>query len=167
MIRAVVDDLAFLPVDAVVRPADDALDPITPAIAKLDQQAGPAFAALRRVQSPLGSGAAVVTGAGDLAASFVVHVVIRSESSNVQGDAVRRALISAWQRAAEWQFRSVAAPLVGVGAGQLSLEEAATLLVDTFLEQSGDDRCPAELSIVVEREEDRLLAEAIIERRRS
>ena len=41
MIEVVVDDLAFLEADAILRPADDALAPITPAAARLDQQAGP------------------------------------------------------------------------------------------------------------------------------
>ena len=40
MIRVLVDDLAFLPVDAVLRPANDTLDPTTPAISRLDHQAG-------------------------------------------------------------------------------------------------------------------------------
>jgi O-acetyl-ADP-ribose deacetylase (regulator of RNase III) len=75
---------------------------------------------------------------------------------------VRRALVSAWQRATDWDLSTIAAPLVGAGAGQLSMEEAATLLAETFpTEQTG---CPTELHIVVEREADREQVEAIIRR---
>jgi hypothetical protein len=52
-----------------------------------------------------------------------------------------------------------------VGAGQLSLEEAAELLAETFPDP-GAGGCPSELRIVVEREEDRATVEAIVQRRR-
>ena len=130
MIQVVVDDLAFVTADAVVRPADEALNPASPETTRLDRQAGERFAALRRVTTPLDAGAAVVTGGGDLAAPFVLHVVIRDSTRRTDRDVVRRALVSAWQRAADWGLASIATPLVGAGAGQLSLEDAATLLAE-------------------------------------
>ena len=163
MIQVVVDDLAFVTADAIVRPADEILDPVSPEISRLDRQAGERFAALRRVSAPLDAGAAVVTGGGELAAPFVLHVVIRDAGRRTDRDIVRRALVSAWQRAADWGLGAIAAPLVGVGAGQLSLEEAADLLAETFPMQSGG--YPAELRIVVERDDDRALVEAIVHRR--
>jgi hypothetical protein len=57
----------------------------------------------------------------------------------------------------------VASPLVGTGAGQLSVEDAATLLAETF-HRSGDAEYPAELRIVVEREDERQTVEAIVRR---
>ena len=164
MIDVVVDDLAFVQADAILRPADELLEPATPAVAALDRQAGERFAALRRVSSPRAGGAAVVTGGGDLAAPLVLHVVIRDQSAAAGRDVVRRALVSAWQRAADWGLASVAAPLVGAGAGQLGTEEAAELLVETF-PPAGPT--PGRLSIVVDREDDRALVAAIVDRRRA
>lgn len=163
MIRVVVDDLAGVAVDAVLRPADQSLDPVTPAISRLDRQAGERFEAQRRVTTPLEAGAAVVTGGGDLKAPFVLHVVIRDSSSPVGREVVRRALVSAWQRATDWGLGTIAAPLVGAGAGQLSMEEAAALLAETF-PRNASERPPAELHIVVEREEERAMVEAILRR---
>lgn len=167
MIRVVVDDLAFVSADAVVRVADETLEPVTSAMARLDRQAGARFAAERQVQSPLDAGAAVVTGGGDLAAPFVLHVVIQDTRGSAGRDVVRRALTSAWQRAAEWGLNRVAAPLVGASAGRLSMEDAAMLMLETFPESSdlsSSGRPPRELSIVVEREDERSLIEAIIRR---
>jgi O-acetyl-ADP-ribose deacetylase len=162
VILVVVDDLATIAADAVLRPADESLKPLTPAGSRLDEQAGPRFAEQRRLTTPLNAGAAVVTGGGDLKASYVLHAVIRDSESQVSRDVVRKALISAWQRATDWELSTIAAPLVGSGTGQLSLEEAATLLAETFpAEQSG---CPRELHIVVEHDADRELAEAVIRR---
>jgi O-acetyl-ADP-ribose deacetylase (regulator of RNase III) len=162
VIRVVVDDLAGVAVDAVLRPADQSLDPVTPAMSRLDRQAGDRFEAQRRVTTPLEAGAAVVTGGGDLKAPFVLHVVIQDPTSPVGRDVVRRALVSAWQRATDWGLGTIAAPLVGAGAGQLSMEEAASLLAETFPREA--DRHPAELRIVVEREEEREMVEAILRR---
>lgn len=162
MINVIVDDLALTQADAIVRPADESLGPTSPAIASLDERAGPRFAEQRRVASPLKAGAAVVTGSGDLAAPFVLHVVVQDRESKTGREVVRRALVSAWQRATDWELGTIAAPLVGAGVGQLSVEEAATLLAETF--PPGPGGCPSELHIVVERDADRELVEAIVRR---
>jgi O-acetyl-ADP-ribose deacetylase (regulator of RNase III) len=162
VIQVIVDDLARTRADAVLRPADESLGPATEAISRLDEQAGPRFAEQRRLSSPLKAGAAVVTGSGDLTAPFVLHAIIRDQDSQVGREVVRRALVSAWQRATDWELGTIAAPLVGVGVGELSLEDAARLLVETF--PPGPSGCPSELHIVVERDADRDLVEAIVRR---
>ena len=163
MITVVVDDLASLRVDAVLRPAGELLEPLAAAASRLDQAAGQRFADQHRVSSPLEVGAAVVTGGGDLVAPFVIHLVIRDSATPVAQITVRRALVSAWQRAAEWGLGRIGAPLVGADGEQLSLEESATLLVETFPRPGAADT-PAELWIVVERQEDRDAVEAIVRR---
>lgn len=162
MIRVIVDDLAGIRADAVVRAADESLAPVTPAMSRLDERGGPRFAEQRRLISPLKAGAAVVTGSGDLAAPFVLHVVIQDPDSSVGREVVRRALVSAWQRATDWELGIIAAPLVGAGAGQLSLEESATIMAETF--PAAPEGCPSELRIVVDHDADRELVEAIVRR---
>jgi O-acetyl-ADP-ribose deacetylase (regulator of RNase III) len=163
VITVVVDDIASLRVDAVLRPAGESLQPLTAGASRLDRLAGPRFTDQHQVSSPLDAGAAVVTGGGDLVAPFVIHVVIQDSAKPVARTTVRRALVSAWQRAGEWGLGRIAAPLVGADAGQLSLEESATLLVETFPRPGAADH-PAELCIVVERQEDRDAVEAIVRR---
>jgi O-acetyl-ADP-ribose deacetylase (regulator of RNase III) len=162
VIQVLVQDLALAQADAVLRPTDESLSPINEAISRLDQQAGPRFAEQRRLSSTLKAGSAVVTGSGDLAAPFVLHAIIRDAESAVGREIVRRALVSAWQRATDWELKIIAAPLVGAGTGLLSPEEAATLLAQTF--PAGPGVFPSELHIVVERDADRELVEAIVRR---
>jgi O-acetyl-ADP-ribose deacetylase (regulator of RNase III) len=164
VIRVVVDDLAFVAVDAILRPANERLDPVTPAISRLDSQAGDGFTAQRRIQFPLDVGAAVVTGAGNLPAKFVVHTVIQSSLVNPGLDTVRRALISAWQRATDWELREIATPLMGTGAGQLSIEESARILLDTLQEHRARAAFPVDVQIVLEHEGERDAVEAIVGR---
>ena len=162
MIEVRVDDLAFLEVDAVLRPASDTLDPVASVSSRLDQLAGGEFAGERRVQSAMEVGSAVVTGAGDLAAQFVIHTVIRGEQANASRDSVRRALTSAWQRASAWGLERIAGPPVGAGAGQLGLAEAAEVMARTFAEHRHSGRPPTTLIIVADREEERAIIEAAV-----
>ncbi len=164
MIDVVVDDLAFVEADAILRPADERLEPLTPAMTRLDQQGGERFTRLRTVQAPLQAGAAVVTGGGDLISPFVVHLVLQDEQESGGAALVRRALRAAWQQAAAWQLERLAAPLVGAGPGRLSDEEAAQLIAESFaaaVAPSGDARS---LRIVVERDADRERVEAVVQR---
>jgi O-acetyl-ADP-ribose deacetylase (regulator of RNase III) len=162
VIHVLVDDLALIKADAIIRPADETLSPTTPATIRLDERAGPRFADQRRVSTALKAGAAVVTGSGDLAAPFVLHVVIRDPDIQTGRDIVRRALVSAWQRATDWELGTIATPLVGADSGQLSVEEAVTLLAETF--PSSGQGFPGELTIVVDQEAERVLVEAILRR---
>ncbi|HET7024807.1 MAG TPA: macro domain-containing protein [Gemmatimonadales bacterium] len=164
MILVRVDDLAFAEVDAIIRPADATLDPVTTTAARLDRQAGARFAEQRKIQQALVPGAAVVTGAGELPAKFMVHAVIQSAEQSATSDTVRRALVSAWQRAAQWQLATIAMPLIGAGAGQLPVEEAARLLRDTLDESRRASGFPASVVVMVERDTDRAEIELIVGR---
>jgi O-acetyl-ADP-ribose deacetylase (regulator of RNase III) len=163
VITVVVDDLAALPVDAVLRPAGESLEPLAAAATRLDERAGQRFADQHRISSPLEAGAAVVTGGGDLPVPFVIHVVIRDSIRQVERATVRKALVAAWQQAGAWGLGRIAAPLVGTDGGRLTLEESTHLLVETFPRPGAADS-PAELCIVVERQEDREAVEAIVRR---
>ena len=146
----------------MLRPADASLQALTPAMRRLDEQGGERFATLRRVGMPLDAGAAVVTGGGDLAAPFVLHLVLQDPLTPASRDTIRRALVSAWQRAAEWGLGRVATPPVGVGPGQLSLEESVALLAQTIPRENGH---AVMLTIVVEKDHERETAEAILRSR--
>lgn len=162
MIRVVAGDLAGEAVDAVLRPADATLAPVGPASARLDELGGARFASQRRTATPLEAGAAVVTAGGDLAAGYVLHVVVADERGPAARDQIRRALVSAWQRAGDWGLTRVAAPLLGVADGRLTLQESAGLLLETF--PRGPDSVGMELVIVTDSTGERDVVEAIVRR---
>ena len=160
MIECIVDDLAFVKADAVLRPADALLEPITAAAIALDRQAGASFAEQRRLGAPLEAGAAVITPAGELAADFVLHVVLQDREQEASRETVRRALRSAWQRASEWGLSHVAAAPLGAGPGLLDVDDAAALMAETLAEHSS----PLKLTLVVEREREREMIQAVLRR---
>ena len=124
MIHVVTGDLASVIADAVVRPATTRLEPLTPALRQLDAAAGPRFLEQATVRRELPPGAAVVTGAGDLAAEFVVHLVLGADPDDVTIDTLRRATEAALWQCTQWQIAILALPVPAVGnlspAGALS-----------------------------------------------
>jgi len=162
VIRVVVDDLAFVEADALVRPATATLAPVSPALRRLEQLGGPGFLAQLRAPMPLAVGAAVVTTAGDLAPEFIIHAVIMSDEQPVTPSGVRRTITSIVQRAVDWELARIATPLLGAGPGSLTPEDAARILNDTLASDMRHTTYPREVCIVVESEEDRDMVEAFI-----
>jgi O-acetyl-ADP-ribose deacetylase (regulator of RNase III) len=152
VIRVLERALETLAVDAVVRAADDLLRPVGPVSEAIDAEGGARLAEQRRVQANLEVGSAVITGAGDLAAEFVLHLVIQGEERVASRDTVRRALISAWHRAEGWQLTTVGAALSGLG---LPPAEAALALVETFRDRPLATGFPAELHIAIDHPDQR------------
>lgn len=161
--RVVVDDLAFLAADAIVRPATARLDATTPAVRRLEQLGGKVFQDRLVVQRELPVGGAVVTGAGgDLPAEFVIHAIIQSQTEAVTPEGVARAWRSALERAREFEFARLSAPPIGTGAGNLTLEDAAELMVNELVAHRMRSDFPAEVALVVENETEREVFEAAL-----
>ncbi len=166
MIRVVLDDLAFLPSDAIVRPTTARLDPTTPAVSRLEGVGGAEFTNRLHVQQELVVGAAVVTaGGGDLPAQFVIHAIIQSDTEPISRDGVARAWRSALQRAREWEFATLTAPPLGIGAGNLSVEDSAEVMVPVLKSHLGSASFPGDVAIVVETPADQEAFEAVLQRR--
>ena len=168
MIRVVVDDLGFFPADAIVRPATTQLEPTTPALRRLEQMGGPEFQRHLDLHTELVVGAAVVTAAGgDLPAEFVIHAIIQSREEPVSRRGVARAWRSALERAREWGFSRLTVPPLGIGAGNLTIEDAAEILVSVLQEQPVEAAALADVAIVVETEDQRAVFENVLRRLRA
>jgi len=162
--RVVVDDLAFVHADAIVRPATATLEPTTPALRRLEQVGGQAFWNQMRTERELAVGSAVVTGGGDLPAELVIHAIIRSATIPCSKDTVRRALTSALQRAADWRLAHLAIPPLGTGAGNLSLDDAADVMCATLNREVPTLPFPADVTLVVETPEEQAVFERALQR---
>jgi O-acetyl-ADP-ribose deacetylase (regulator of RNase III) len=162
VIRVVVDDLAFVVADAVVRPATTLLEPTTPSLRRLEQVGGAGFWQSLRIERELAVGSAVVTAAGQLSAELVIHAIIRSATEPVSRDSVRRALTAVLQRAADWQLAHLAVPPLGTGAGNLALEDAAGAMAGALAALPGTGEYPRDVTIVVETDAERAVFEAAL-----
>lgn len=154
-LHVIVDDLAFYEGDAVVRPATATLAATTALLRRLDAAAGPALAAQLHATEPLEVGSAVVTAAGTLPAAFLVHAVVTSDDEPASATTVRRALLSALERCEGWALERLAVPPLGLGAGNLSIEESARAMADALAEHARrGTRYPTRVTLVAESEDE-------------
>jgi len=149
VIRIVRGDLATLPVQGVVRAVRSDLAPVDVGARRLVLAAG---AELEERLARLGTlpiGGAVLTPAGALAASYLIHIVVMSEEEPQTSHSIQRALRNGLRRAADWGLESLAVPALGLGAGSIEPEEPARILVDILFNHLDEGIPPLELTIAV------------------
>jgi O-acetyl-ADP-ribose deacetylase (regulator of RNase III) len=144
------DDLAFVSADAIARPVDAELRATTPTMRRLELAGGDTLARHLRVNEPLAIGSAVVTPAGELGVELLIHGVVSSETEPVSRNAVRQAVASALQRAADFGIEHLAMAPFGIGAGNLDVEESAEVIMDVLHRHVQAAKHPTTITIVVE-----------------
>ena len=149
MIRVVVGELATQSVDGLVRPVRSDLAPVSAASRDIAAAAG---AELEERLARLGAlpiGGAVLTPAGDLAAGYLIHVVVMSEEEPQTSLSVQKALRNGLRRAADWGLGSIALPPLGLSVGMIEPEESARALVEILFDHLEEGVAPLDLTIVV------------------
>lgn len=149
-IAVAVDDLAFVPADAVARPVNAELRAVTPVIRRLELAAGDGLLRQLQVHEPLGVGAAVVTSAGTVQAGLMIHAVVSTPTEAVSRDGVRRATASALQRAHDFAVRDLAIAPFGLGAGNLDVDDSAQTMLAALRAHAARRAHPDAVTIVVE-----------------
>lgn len=129
-------DICVLEVDAIVSPANPSLWMSTGVAGALKRAGGDRieFAAVRHAPAALGS--AVVTTAGELAATAVIHAVSLDRDRRTDGPTIEAAARAAMARARELGVASVAFPALGTGVGGFPLEDAARITVRAIREEA-------------------------------
>jgi O-acetyl-ADP-ribose deacetylase (regulator of RNase III) len=164
VIEVRIDDLAFYRGEAIAWPVDATLGPTTPLLRRLEVAAGPSLTQRPPLQEPLPVGAAVVTTAGDLGVELLIHAVIVSREERTSREAVRHALTSALQRAADFRIGELAVAPFGIGAGNLDLEESADVMIEVMRRHGAGGGYPQRVVVIVENELERAVWEAALAR---
>ena len=152
MIEVVQGDIANLRASAILRPVSAEWDPVSSAARRIEIAAGPELLEQCGKLGDLPVGSAVLTGAGNLQADYIVHASVRSVDEQVSESTVYRAFQNALRRCVEWSIDSLAVPPLGTGAGNLDAEDAAAVMVPILLEHLRDADFPVTVSVVVESE---------------
>lgn len=160
--RVVVDDLASVRVDAIVRAADSRLAPVSPALDNLEKLAGPSFRDIR-IAEELAVGSAVVTDGTGVTANLVIHAIVKQQEGPITSQSVARATTSSLHRAVAWELESIAFPPLGSGPDDLSVEDSANLLVGAIGEHDFSLGFPSEILVVVSNDEERSVFERLSE----
>ncbi|HEU4643776.1 MAG TPA: macro domain-containing protein [Gemmatimonadaceae bacterium] len=137
MIEIIRGDITTLPVDAIVNAANSALRGGGGVDGAIHRAAGPGL--LRELMRYPGveTGGAVMTGAHDLPARFVIHAVGPVWRGGADGEPalLERAYRSAFALAlAEGTVRTIAFPAISTGVYAYPREEAARIAIGVMLE---------------------------------
>lgn len=149
MIRVARHRLQESTCEAVVRPIRSDLDPVSAVSRDVGAAAGTGPEERLRRMGSMPLGGAVVTPAGDLEASFLVHVVVMSAEEATTSAIVQRAVKNALGRAADLGIESLAFPPLGLGVGNVEPEVSAEVLLELFAHHLDEGRPPSELEVVV------------------
>ncbi len=154
MILVVLGDLASVAADAVVRPADATLAPVSEALRRLDAAAGPSFVKLTAGRSDFAVGSAFVTGGGDLTAELVVHAIVGATAADATADTLRRALEAALWQCTRWHISALAVPALD-GLGTATAADVMQVMLETFQGPMRNPEYPATVLIVTSSESER------------
>lgn len=129
MISVVKGDITGLKVDAIVNAANSHLWMGSGVAGAIKRKGGQAIEDEAVAKGPIPVGEAVATGAGALAARYVIHAAAMGQDLITDEFKVQNATRNALRRARELGIGSVAFPALGTGVGGFPLADAARVMV--------------------------------------
>jgi O-acetyl-ADP-ribose deacetylase (regulator of RNase III) len=122
-------DITEYEVDAIVNAANDRLSMGTGVASAIKRKGGTIVEEDAMRQGPVEGGEAVVTTAGNLPATYVIHAAIMGSDLRSNPELVRQATTNALRRAEELRLHTLAFPAFGTGAGRVEPKDCADAMV--------------------------------------
>ncbi len=143
------EDLVTADVECILRSVGSSLEPLTAIGRAIGAAAGEDL--LERIEQigDLPVGGAVITPAGNLAASFIVHVALQSHEEPVSVGGVRKALLNGLRHTCRMDIETLALPPLGTGAGNLDAETAADVMFEVLRGHMENEEYPREVTVMV------------------
>lgn len=135
-VAVVEGDITSQPVDAIVNAANNALWMGSGVAGAIKARGGVEIERDAMAQGPIPIGDAVVTGAGRLPMTCVVHAAVMGQDLRTDERLVRRATASALEAARARGVRSIALPALGTGVGGFPLERCAEVMIHAVREHA-------------------------------
>ena len=133
-------DISDQEVDAIVNAANSSLVLGSGVAGAIRSKGGPRIQEECDRHGPIEVGAAALTGAGELAARFVIHAAGMELGGGASEESVRSSVRRSFELAREQGCRSVACPAVGAGVGGLGLQRCAEIAIEEARRHlAGDD----------------------------
>ena len=149
MIEVRRQDLVTADVECILRSVGSTLEPLTAIGREVGAAAGEDMAKRIEQLGDLPVGGAVITPAGDLSASFIIHVSVQSHEEPVSASGVRKALRNGLRHACRMGIETLALPPLGTGAGNLDAEAAADVMCEVLRGHMQNEEYPREITVMV------------------
>jgi O-acetyl-ADP-ribose deacetylase len=128
-LEVVEGDITALAVDAIANAANDRLWMGAGVAGAIKRAGGDEIEREAVSKGPIAVGEAIATGAGRLAARWVVHAAVMGQDLRTSAQAIASATRSTLEVADEVGAESLALPAFGTGVGSFPLDECARLMV--------------------------------------
>ena len=128
MIEVRREDLVAADVECIVRSVSSTLEPLTTIGKEVGAAAGEEMIARIEQLGDLPVGGAVITPAGDLTASFIIHVALQSHEEPVSADSVRKAVRNGLRHASRMGIETLALPPLGTVKSRVVCKSERKLL---------------------------------------
>lgn len=123
-------DITRVETDAIVNAANNALWMGGGVAGAIKRAGGKEIEDEAVEQGPIPVGEALVTGAGDLKARYVIHAAVMGTDLATGAGKIRTATKNSLRRAEELGLKSIAFPALGTGVGRFPYREAAEIMLD-------------------------------------
>jgi len=143
------EDLVTADVECILRSVGSSLEPLTAIGRAIGAAAGEGLFERIEQIGDLPVGGAVITPAGNLSASFIIHVALQSHEEPVSVGGVRKALLNGLRHTCRMDVETLALPPLGTGAGNLDAETAADVMFEVLREHMEGEEYPREVTVMV------------------
>lgn len=126
-------DITECAADAIVNAANTELLLGSGVAGAIRKNGGPSIQSECDEIGPIPLGEAVVTGAGNLAAKFVIHAAGMHSGGRVSTESLENSTRNSLLRAQENGIKTIAFPAIGTGVGGYPVEHCAELMIDIVL----------------------------------
>ena len=132
-------DITEQDVDAIVNAANSQLVLGAGVAGAIREKGGPGIQQECDAHGPVEVGEVAVTGAGDLAARFVIHAAGMPPGGSADEASVRSCVRRSLEVANERGFASIAFPAIGAGIGGFSLQRCAEVSLEEARAHAGGE----------------------------
>lgn len=132
-IKVVMGDITELRVEAIVNAANNKLLMGGGVAGAIKKKGGKIIEDEALKQGPIETGEAVATGAGELAAKYVIHAATMGMDFDTDEVKVRNSCRSALRVAEELKIKSIAFPALGCGTGRFAFLASAKIMAQEVL----------------------------------
>ena len=132
-IKVVMGDITELPVDAIVNAANNKLLMGGGVAGAIKKKGGKIIEDEALKQGPIEIGEAIATGAGELAAKYVIHAATMGMDFDTDEVKIRNSCRNALRVAEELKIKSIAFPALGCGTGRFAFLASAKIMAQEVL----------------------------------
>jgi O-acetyl-ADP-ribose deacetylase (regulator of RNase III) len=148
-IKLIQGDITEQEVDAVVNAANNHLWMGAGVAGAIKKKGGVEIEQEAMSKGPIPVGEAVVTGAGNLKARYVIHAAVMGQDLTTNAEYIRNATRNSLKSAEELKIKSIAFPAFGTGVGGFPPDECARIMIDAIRDLSNQADSVKEVRFVL------------------